>query len=123
MKCSFAVLCGVLCLCMFMFAGCSMDEQDASLRPPEPRHSRRLKVVGRELRDGLDRQVLLRGFSAGGGAKMPPFLPFEVSAGDFSKRAGSYFAAHGALGVGESIKKCEQKAPQIPPHRATLSSR
>ena len=93
-------LCLYICQAMALAtsAGCSAEGQDESLRPPQL-DSRRLKVVGRELRDGLDRQVLLRGFSAGGRAKMPPFIPFEVSAGDFAKQTDSYFAAHRALGA------------------------
>ncbi len=87
-----------LALLVCTFTGCTAEEEDASLSPPELK-SRRLKVVGRELRDGLDRHVLLRGFSAGGGAKMPPFMPFDLGSGDFSRQASKYFAAHRALGA------------------------
>ncbi len=86
-----------LCLCLCAGAGCA-DEQDTSLEPPKLK-SRRLKVVGHELRDALNRRVLLRGFSAGGRAKMPPFLPFEIGSGDFATQADSFFKAHRDLGA------------------------
>ncbi len=61
--------------------------------------SRRLRVDGERLRDELGRQVLPRGFNAGGRAKMPPFLPFDDDGRALDVQAADYFARLAGLGA------------------------
>jgi endoglycosylceramidase len=62
--------------------------------------SNRLTVDGTRLRDELGRQVILRGFNAGGRAKMPPFLPFDVPGGStLDEAADDFFRRLAALGA------------------------
>lgn len=62
--------------------------------------TRRLHVSDARLLDTLNREVILRGFNAGGRAKMPPFLPFDRGeTGTDSAEADAYFARIAALGA------------------------
>jgi endoglycosylceramidase len=62
--------------------------------------SNRLTVDGTRLRDELGRQVILRGFNAGGRAKMPPFLPFDIAGGStLEAAADDFFGRLAALGA------------------------
>jgi endoglycosylceramidase len=62
--------------------------------------TRRLVVDGSRLRDVHGREVILRGFNAGGRAKMPPFLPFDLAPGEtLEDAADAYFARVEALGA------------------------
>ncbi len=67
---------------------------DESLKPMAVT-SRKLHVSGRVLLDEHGREVILRGFNAGGRAKMPPFLPFDADVTD----ADAYFARIVGLGA------------------------
>lgn len=62
--------------------------------------TRRLHVSGERLLDTLNREVILRGFNAGGRAKMPPFLPFDhdETVADAAE-ADAYFARIAGLGA------------------------
>ncbi len=62
--------------------------------------TRRVHVAGSALVDDLGRQVVLRGFNAGGRAKMPPFLPFDVPPGSTVEHtADELFGALEGLGA------------------------
>ncbi|MCA9531860.1 MAG: cellulase family glycosylhydrolase [Myxococcales bacterium] len=61
-----------------------------------------LTVDGERLRDARGREVLLRGFNAGGRSKLPPFAPFDFDPdvpGDYAARLGPYMDALVALGA------------------------
>lgn len=96
MKVSMAVALGLATLCA---AGCGDSNVDASLVAPAVT-TRKVTVSGRLLLDEHGREVILRGFNAGGRAKMPPFLPFDVDEGeDVAEVADAYFARIAALGA------------------------
>jgi len=83
--------------------GCSDPLPEAQwvtdLAPPS-QTSRRLSVSGSTLCDALDREVVLRGFNAGGRAKMPPYLPFDVvGPTTVAAAADDFFGRLGALGA------------------------
>lgn len=67
---------------------------DESLAPMAV-STRKLHVSGRALLDEHGREVILRGFNAGGRAKMPPFLPYDADVTD----ADAYFARIEKLGA------------------------
>jgi endoglycosylceramidase len=61
---------------------------------------RRLRVDGPRLRDELGREVILRGYNAGGRAKMAPYLPFDLAAGEtVAQGADRYFGRIASLGA------------------------
>jgi hypothetical protein len=90
--------CAALAITLFA-PGCADSPEDASLEPPALA-TRRLTVDGARLLDALGREVVLRGFNAGGRSKMPPFLPFELEDGvSVEDAADAFFARIEALGA------------------------
>ncbi|MCP4873434.1 MAG: glycoside hydrolase family 5 protein [Proteobacteria bacterium] len=87
-----------LLFCLVLVCCAPTEGEDPSLEPAAIT-SRALTVDGPLLRDELGRTVILRGFNAGGRAKMPPFLPFEAEPGDEAARAAEYFARLPTLGA------------------------
>ncbi len=89
---------GLVALLLLGACGGSSPE-DPSLEPPVL-PQRKLTVSGTRLLDALGREVILRGYNAGGRAKMPPFLPFDVPAGaTVDAAAADYFGRIAALGA------------------------
>lgn len=84
---------------MSVLGGCGGSSVDDSLEAPSST-TRRLSVSGAALLDEHGREVILRGFNAGGRAKMPPFLPFDVVPGvPNAQTADAYFGRIEALGA------------------------
>lgn len=79
--------------------GCGSSQGEDPTLEADVVAARALTVDGSVLRDELGRTVILRGFNAGGRAKMPPFLPFEAGPGDEAARAAEYFARLPPLGA------------------------
>ncbi|MBC7174187.1 MAG: cellulase family glycosylhydrolase, partial [Polyangiaceae bacterium] len=90
-----------LMLTAFVFSSCGdgASAEDPTLEPPLV-SERRLTVEGDRMIDSVGREVLLRGFNVGNRAKMPPFLPFELSDGEtVEAKADALFSKIEALGA------------------------
>lgn len=79
-------------------AGCADIDHACALDPPPMSHYR-LLTAGNSLRDALSRRVLLRGVNASGGAKMPPFAPFDYEAGKYDAALAAYLDRAQAWGI------------------------
>ncbi|MBK8173591.1 MAG: cellulase family glycosylhydrolase [Sandaracinaceae bacterium] len=110
---------------MILLAACddAAETETATLDPslaPAALGTRHLHVSNARLRDELDREVILRGFNAGGRAKMPPFLPFDEDASvDDAAEADAYFARIAALGA--NLVRLTFSWEGLEPERGTYS--
>jgi endoglycosylceramidase len=59
----------------------------------------RLRAVGGELRDALDRTVILRGVNAGGRSKFAPFAPFDFEPGGYDAALAAYLDRAQSWGI------------------------
>lgn len=116
-----------LLLCALLFGVTACSEQptlresrlDTSLEPAAL-STRLLRTKGTRLVDELNREVILRGFNAGGRAKMPPFLPFDLDASsDVATQANAYFARLSALGA--NMVRLTFSWEALEPQRGTYS--
>lgn len=101
---SWSSLVGLGALATAVLLGCGTEDSAATSRaalldaPSLP--TRRLTVEGPRLLDALGREVVLRGVNVGNRAKMPPYLPFDVRAGEsVAEAADDFFGRIEALGA------------------------
>ncbi|HEY3357840.1 MAG TPA: cellulase family glycosylhydrolase [Polyangia bacterium] len=92
------LVCALALLALAAGCGGAASTEDPTLAPA-PVTTRRLQAAGRDLRDEHGRLVLLRGFNAGGRAKMPPYLPFDAAPADTAAAADAFFATLEGLGA------------------------
>ena len=89
-----AMLSVALAAAVLALGGCSSDDDDddgeggCNVASPSL-ESLRVTVDGGLIRDGLGRELLLRGVNTGGRAKLPPFVAFPFSESGRAEQAGA----------------------------------